>query len=223
MKPYFIMLVGIPGSGKSKWAMEIQSEKTVVVNPDSIRKEMTKSPSDQSVNVEVWIQAKKNTIKHLEAGRNVILDATNVNAQEWQDFIEGLPECQMVAKLFDVDPEVAYSRIEKDIINGVERSNVPEYAVYRNYGMYLYTRKVICEFFTYVTDVKDWIQDVKESKKKFGGHWSLGGIKDKIKKLKKEVMTSLSCLYLEVDESIANDIKNKVTELIEAYEKELKI
>jgi len=174
MIPYFIMLVGIPGSGKSKWSKEVKSETTVVVCPDEIRKEMCGDISNMSVIVEAWVEAKSQTVSLLKEGMNVILDATNVDASYWQDFIGDLPECQMVAKLFEVAPEVAYGRIEQDIMNNVDRANVPEYVVYRMYGQYLHTKKIICEFFTDVTDitdVEDWITDVEESKKRFGGHY----------------------------------------------------
>lgn len=123
-KPYFIMLVGIPGSGKSRWAQALVSKSTAVVSPDMIRKKISGSVSDQSVNIEAWIQAKIDTIEYLKASKNVILDSTNVNALEWQQFIKDLPECEMVAKLFEVPPEVAYSRIEKDIAYNIERCNV---------------------------------------------------------------------------------------------------
>jgi len=43
--------------------------------------------------------------------------------------------------------------------------------------------------------------------------------KEKIEKLKLEVFKALSCLLLEVDESIATDIKTKVENLIKEYEK----
>lgn len=51
----------------------------------------------------------------------------------------------MVAKLFEVSPEVAYGRIKKDAAEKVDRCFVPEHAVYRYYGMYLYTKKVLMQ------------------------------------------------------------------------------
>lgn len=172
--PYFIMLVGIPGSGKSKWAKEVMSETTQVVCPDQIRKEISGNVGNQSVSVEAWAEAKSRTIFLLKEGKNVILDATNVNALQWQNFIGDLPECDLVAKLFEVDPEVACGRIAKDIENKVERTNVPDHAVYRYYGMYLYTKKVIGTYFEDVMEIEDvdnWILDVEHSKKRFGGHY----------------------------------------------------
>lgn len=174
-KPYFIMLVGIPGSGKSAWAREIKSVNTQVVCPDDIRKKIGESVSDQSVNVAAWVQAEKETITLLEKyGTNVILDATNVNVNEWQDFVSKLPECRKVAKLFEVDPDIAYGRIAMDIMHSKDRCHVPEHAVYRYYGMYLYTKKVLlgeCDDFdvTVLSEPVDWIADLRISKEKFNG------------------------------------------------------
>jgi len=37
------------------------------------------------------------------------------------------------AKVFNVDPEITKSRIKKDIESGIDRSNVPDHAVDRQY------------------------------------------------------------------------------------------
>jgi len=150
-KPYFIMLVGIPGSGKSRWAKEIVSEATAIVCPDNIRKGVSGDASTQTLNLEVWAIAKEQIAALLKEGKNVILDATNVDYRGWKDVIESLPECQMVAKLFEVEPEVACRRIEKDLAEKVDRSDVPDYAVYRCYGQYLHTKKIINYHFVEVT------------------------------------------------------------------------
>lgn len=46
---------------------------------------------------------------------------------------------------------------------------------------------------------------------------------DKTKKLKKEAFEALSCLFIEVHESIANDVRNKVKTLVTALEIELEV
>lgn len=183
-KPYFIMLVGIPGSGKSRWASQVQSFNTQIVCPDQIRKDIGENISDQSVNIEVWELALKETISLLELKKNVILDATNVNALEWEEFVSKLPPCKKVAKLFEVSPEVAYGRIVKDVEKKEDRCLVPEHAVYRYYGMYLHTKKVLKEYLkvgsyskegkpdfdvTVIKEPEDWVLDVRESQEKFGG------------------------------------------------------
>lgn len=153
--PKFLMLIGISGSGKSTWLNKL--EKTIrdggtylmfegdpyhVVCPDNIRKRLG-NVSDQSQNIRVWMEAKDDTLECLVHGTNVILDATNVNTTNRRDFISGLSHGKKLAKIFPVIPELAWERVKRDIITGTDRANVPEEAIYRMYGEYLYTVKVL--------------------------------------------------------------------------------
>ena len=54
--PSLIELIGVSGSGKSTWIKNNKSKwnKTVVISPDEIRKELTGNISDQSKNKEVF-------------------------------------------------------------------------------------------------------------------------------------------------------------------------
>ena len=184
MKPYFILLVGIPGSGKSRWANEIlcclqlvrghwhPNADTQIVCPDEIRRELGDSVSDQLINMEVWLKAKQEVIWLLKSGKNVILDATNVNTLYRKIFMDDLPECTLIAKLFAIEPEVAYERIQKDLENK-DRADVPEHVVYKMYGEFLYTARYIKNegFEVTLIDIDfpdDWEKDIIESKKRFG-------------------------------------------------------
>jgi membrane-bound lytic murein transglycosylase len=42
-----------------------------------------------------------------------------------------------IAKIFNVSPEIAKQRVKKDIESGVERSNVPDYAIDRQYQSFV--------------------------------------------------------------------------------------
>jgi predicted kinase len=160
-EPILLLLIGIPGSGKSTWLaghhlipaplrLGQDEDKFVIVNsfsftvicPDMIRQSLS-DISDQSQNILVWQEAKTRTMDLLERGMNVILDATNVNTSRRREFLTGLPTCKKMAKMFYVNPETAYQRIKKDLEENKLRSNVPEEAVYRLYGEYLYTLRVI--------------------------------------------------------------------------------
>lgn len=126
-QPIFIMTVGIPGAGKSEFTRQYRDDEyTVIVCPDNIREELTGSISDQSQNAKVWSIAKSRAIEALKAGKNVILDATNVDSNSRRQFIQGLPSgIALKAKIFNVDPEVAKQRIKAQIERGENRSNVP--------------------------------------------------------------------------------------------------
>jgi len=125
--PQFIMTVGIPGSGKSNWVnSRTEDENTIVVSPDNIREELTGSISDQTQNGKVWWIAKERVVDGLNSGKNVILDATNVDGKSRRRFLKGLPEgIALQAKIFNVDPEEAKRRIKEQIDKGENRSNVP--------------------------------------------------------------------------------------------------
>jgi predicted kinase len=149
------MLIGVPGSGKSHWLNSLEKKcmdgetyllfkgiPFLVVCPDTIRQSLG-SISDQSQNVLVWKKAKDSVIGCLENGTSVILDATNVNTAYRRDFISGLPKCRMLAKIFHATPAVAWERVKKDLTLEVDRAAVPEETIYRMFGEFLYTVKVL--------------------------------------------------------------------------------
>jgi predicted kinase len=155
-RPRLLMLIGIPGSGKSSWLKTL--EKTIrdggtylifnnfpffVISPDELRKQLSGNISDQSVNVQVWQETKNKTIGCLEHGTNVIIDATNINTEYRRNFIINLPSCHKLAKIFPVTPDVAWKRVSGDLLFKRDRAAVPEEKIYKMYGDYLYTIKVL--------------------------------------------------------------------------------
>jgi predicted kinase len=153
--PAFLMLIGIPGSGKSTWLAQqeksvqdgetfilLQDRSFFVISPDTLRKQMT-FISDQTQNVEVWQEAKNMTVSRLKREVSVILDATNVNTTYRRRFISGLPPCKLIVKTFQITPEEAFERVKNDLIAGKDRADVPEELIYRMYGEFLYTVKVL--------------------------------------------------------------------------------
>jgi predicted kinase len=138
------MLIGIPGSGKTTWLKD-NSQGYVVVSPDHVRELLFGDVSDQSQNDIVWKTAQYVITCNLLEGRDVILDATNVNTRLRRLFLDKLPECRREAVIFDVDPEMAYGRISKDIFDNLSRAHVPEEVVYRMWGEFQYTKKVLKE------------------------------------------------------------------------------
>jgi predicted kinase len=142
--PKFIMTVGIPGSGKSRWVNSykevminpnglggIQENNYEVVCPDQIRKEITGHISDITQDQRVWKIVKERVIEYLKEGKNVILDSTMVKSRK--EFIKDLPLCFRYAKVFRITPEEAIRRIQKDIENNVDRSKVPDSVVFKMY------------------------------------------------------------------------------------------
>jgi protein phosphatase len=137
-KPKLILPVGISGSGKSTWIKSQTDPNTIVVSPDDIRRELSGNVSDQTNMGKVWALAFTRVTDALNAGKNVILDATNVKSRDRKSLMDYMKvhvdkPFEGFAKIFDVDPEIAKQRVRKDIEAGVDRSNVPDYAIDRQY------------------------------------------------------------------------------------------
>lgn len=133
--PELIMLIGIPGSGKSTWISKYNiNNKYIVVSPDEIRKEITGSISNQSQNANVWFITKERVVKELSNGRNVILDSTMTDPVRRKEFISDLPDVNLKAKVFYIDPEISKERIRKDVESGKDRANVPPEIIDKMYG-----------------------------------------------------------------------------------------
>ena len=145
------MLIGIPGSGKSSWLKQLpwvrlyknHGIRFEIICPDQIRKELSGGIYDQSLNVPAWREAKKRAVEALQAGRSVILDATNVETSRRREFVVDLPACVKMAKVFEVMPEKAWLRIKADLDVGRDRSPISEETIYMYYGRFLYTKKVL--------------------------------------------------------------------------------
>lgn len=124
-QPILLMTIGIPGSGKSTWIN--QQKGFTVVSPDEIRRKLTGDISNQASNQDVFRRVENFVRSYLQRGKNVILDATNVNTELRRQFIDKMPkEIKLQAKIFEVDPEEAKRRIRKDVESGRERANVPD-------------------------------------------------------------------------------------------------
>lgn len=141
-KPKFIIPIGISGSGKSTWIKSLESKGFEVISPDEIRRELTGNISDQTRNEDVFPIAFQRTIDFLNNGTSVIFDATNVKSYYRKEMLDYLKqnvnvEFDALAKVFDIDPEISKERIQKDIENGVDRSDVPLEAINRQYNNFM--------------------------------------------------------------------------------------
>lgn len=142
--PEFIILIGIPGSGKSFWIAKYnKNNKYRVISPDLIRKEITGNISDQSQNAKVWVVTKERVVNLLKNGINVILDATMTNSQNRKNFIKDLPNAKLKAKIFYVDPDVSKQRIKQDVESGKDRAKVPNDVIDRMYNELMKSKDTI--------------------------------------------------------------------------------
>lgn len=154
-KPELKVLIGIPGSGKSHWIIKNKYYLNyLIVCPDNIRRDVFGDISDQTNNSRVFDIALGMVRAGLLLRQDVILDATNCNTKYRQEFLEKMPFCKKVAVLFDISPEIATERIKHDLREDKLRSAVPSNVVYRMYGEYLYTKKVLKKEFNSIEIVK---------------------------------------------------------------------
>ena len=127
--PELILVIGIPGSGKTTWIKKFNQKhynKYHVVSMDDIRRELTGNVSDQTQNAKVVWMAKNATKRFLENGESVIFDALNVDSSYRKDLLSELPKNIILkAKILYVDPQEAKRRIRRDILTGKDRANVP--------------------------------------------------------------------------------------------------
>lgn len=91
--PKFIMLIGLPGSGKSTWAEKYikENSNTLIISSDKIRKELFNDENSQEDNNRVFYEMEIRTLQNLNNGVDVIYDATNVVRKRRKVLLDKLP------------------------------------------------------------------------------------------------------------------------------------
>ena len=85
--PELVLLIGLPGSGKSTFITNnynydrIFLHNTIILSSDKIREEKFGNVNDQTHNAEVFDYIKEETVKALEKGFRVVIDATNITVK----------------------------------------------------------------------------------------------------------------------------------------------
>jgi predicted kinase len=101
-RPKIIVLVGLPGSGKSTYAERLNG---TALSSDKLRRLLSDDPTNQGIHHRVF-SVLRHLLKHrLELGRPVTyIDATNLTPQERRPYIKlaDLYDCGVEAVFFDV-------------------------------------------------------------------------------------------------------------------------
>lgn len=96
--PTLIMTIGLPGSGKSSYAAELEKEGYVVCSSDAIREEICNDINCQDKNVDVFNILHSRIKEHLKNGQNVVYDACNIASKRRRAFLMQLNKIKCVKK-----------------------------------------------------------------------------------------------------------------------------
>ncbi len=115
-QPLIVLLVGLPGSGKSTWA----AGKKGVLSSDALRELLADDPNNQSIHPRVFRMMRELLKQRLDLRRPVTyVDATNLRPKERRPFVK-------LAKLFDAKIEAVFFDVplEECIRRNRERDRV---------------------------------------------------------------------------------------------------
>ena len=93
-RPVLILLCGIPGSGKTTWAKNYISKNPdfIHLSSDAIRAELYGDENIQGNPVEVFTLMQKKAVESLNAGYNVVYDATSMTRKDRASIISMCPK-----------------------------------------------------------------------------------------------------------------------------------
>ncbi len=105
----FIMLVGIPGSGKSTFAKQLGCK---IFSSDELRKELWENENIQGNNEELFKELHKRIKAALNNGEDCVYDATNINAKRRKAFLTEIKNinCKKICATIITDFDLCIER-----------------------------------------------------------------------------------------------------------------
>lgn len=137
MKPKFIMLCGLPASGKSQTTIELKKMGMNIYSSDEIRVELTGNINNQKENDLVFKTLHNRIREDLKKGKDCVYDACNTSYKRRRDFLQNLKKipCEKIC-IFMATP------LEECIKRNSERERaVPQKVIekmYKNFNIPYY-------------------------------------------------------------------------------------
>lgn len=110
------IVVGLPGSGKSTYATNFIKDKDIeYLSSDELRAKFGSGETDQTCTNQVFGHIKRMVDEFLKDGKNVLVDATNVNRKERSDYINTAKKygTKVVVIVFKMDRQGLIDRNKK--------------------------------------------------------------------------------------------------------------
>ena len=135
----FIMLVGLPASGKSTMAKKLKEENknSIILSSDELRIELFNNVNDIEHNGQVFEEMNKRTKQYLKQGITVIYDATNISSKRRMNLlkqfnkIDCFKECCFIFEPYSTciyRDKIRYRTVGEDVIRRMRNGfNVPQY------------------------------------------------------------------------------------------------
>jgi predicted kinase len=129
-KPIFIMMIGLPASGKSEQAKKLAAKYDAeIFSSDALREEMFGDVNHQTNNDVLFKELHKRIRGCLTYGKSAIYDACNISYKRRMEFLKSLNKipCEKITVIMATPYEVCLER------NAQRERKVPEYVIKRMY------------------------------------------------------------------------------------------